>query len=271
MLLPVIFITNTFFTYNESCIEIKDRQNLPNDIFKLLKKDRAILLGEVHGSNEAAEFAEGMANLWLASGEKVLLGLEINQDNQDSVDRFMQTGNFKFIKNMPFSHREFQDGRSSTAMANLIKSFYQKGKIKIVCLAVPSSLTASRKRDSIMAANASKALSENPDWKLITLTGNVHNKLELGGFGFPMGYWMLNNEAVKLNKEQVASIDIVFETGKCWNCQGHNGTSVCKEYPQGNLSGDLAHKYLFDNFFIDTEREKAFFTREISTSFPLHQ
>lgn len=273
VLLPFAFIINASFTYDEPCIEIKDRQNLPTDIYRILKPENAILIGEVHGTNESAQFVEGMVNLWLASGEKVLLGLEINQDYQETIDNFMQTGNFDLIKNMPFFNREpqLQDGRSSVAMANLIKSLYKKNNLKIVCLDMPSSIKYHQKRDSIMGANAIAALNTNTNWKLISLTGNVHNKTELGGFGYPMGYWMLNSRELKLSKENVASVDIVYEAGSSWNCRGVNGTSVCKEFRQGNLSGDLASKYPYENFFTNNGKEMFLFTRKISTSPPLAQ
>ena len=269
MLLTMIFIIKAF-SYAESCIEIKERRNLPDDIYRQLRSQDAILLGEVHGTNESVDFVEGMVDLWLKSGEKVLLGLEINQDNQPVVDQFMRSGDFELIKNMPFFKREFQDGRSSTAMADLIKAMYKKENLKIVCLDVPSAASYHTNRDSMMAANASAALLSNRDWKLITLTGNVHNKTELGGFGYPMGYWILNDHTLKLNNERMVSIDIVYEEGSSWNCRGNNGVSVCKEYLQGNLSGSLAKKYPFDNSFIYSEHDKVFFTRKISTAPPLN-
>lgn len=251
-----------------SCIEIKDRRHLPEGIYQALKNYSAILIGEVHGTNESVQFVEGIVDLWLASGEKVLLGLEIDQDHQGAIDEYLRTGNVDIIKRMQFFKREQQDGRSSVAMANLIMAMYKRSNLKIVCIDLPSSVNYRKNRDSIMAANLTQALKDDPGWKVISLTGNVHNKLELGGFGYPMGYWVLNDRQLKLNKEQVASVDVVFETGSSWNCQVRNGISVCKEYLQGDLAGELARKCAFEDFFSYSDQQKFFFTRRVSTSPP---
>jgi hypothetical protein len=267
LLLPLIFAANTFFSYPDSCIEIKDRQNLPPEVYRSLKNYDAILIGEVHGNNESPQFAEGMVNLWLASGEKVLLGLEINEDNQDNIDKFIQSGDFEIIKKMPFFNRTSEDGRSSAAMANLIRSFYKKENMKIVCLDIPSTPGYPGNRDSAMALKAMAAAKANPKWKLITYTGNGHNKTELGPYGYPMGFLLANGSDKRLNTENVTTIDVVYEGGSSWFC---NGTKGCKEYAQGNLSHELAQKYIFDNSFIFAGNEKKFFTRKISASLPLN-
>jgi len=251
-------------------IEIKDRSGLPGTVYNSLKDSRAILLGEVHGNNESPEFARGMIDLWLAEGNKVMLGLEINQDNQDAVDKFLRSGDTGIIKSMPFFNRKWQDGRSSTAMAQLIRAMYKRKDLKVVCLDMPSAIEYSPKRDSIMGANAVEALKRNPEWKLITLTGNVHNQLELSGFGYPMGYWVLNSDEIKLNKQKVSSVNIVYQGGDTWVCQGRD-ISGCGVHEQGNLSGEFAQKCLGANCFLSSGEEKVLFTRSISASLPLNR
>ncbi len=119
-----------------------------------------------------------------------------------------------------------------------------------------------------MAMNAIAAIKSYPNRKLITLTGNIHNKTELGGFGYPMGYWLSNNNAIKISKDKVISVDVVYQGGSSWNCQGR--VSSCRVYEQGNLSRELATKYSFENGFIQSGDERFFFTRKISASLPLN-
>jgi|GEM_PF-5113673 len=269
LFLPLILSMSPIFSTDDYSVEIKDREHLPVEVYQALKNYDAILIGEVHGNNETPEFVEGMINLWLASGEKVILGLEINQDEQENLDKFIQSGDVELLKKSPFFNRPFQDGRSSAAMAHLIQMLRIKNDLKIVCLDVPSAQSSSPKRDSVMAMNAIAAVKSYPGRKLITLTGNVHNKTELGGFGYPMGYWLSNNNAVKINKEKVISVDVVYEGGNSWNCQGREVS--CRVYEQGNLSRELATKYSFENGFIQSGDERFFFTRKISASLPLNK
>lgn len=244
-------------------LEIKDRKHLPPEIFAVLKNYRAILIGEVHGSNEAPQFMEGLVSLWLSSGEKVLLGLEINMDEQQRIDEFLRSGDFEVIKGMPFFSRESPDGRSSIAMAELIRACYKRENVKIVCLDATYATTGEVKRDSVMAANALAAMHANPGWKFISLTGNVHNKMESIGFGFPMGYWLMNIPG-GLSRQEINSIDVIWESGNCWNC-----APKCAVHEQGNYAYSLQGRTIYENcFFAD---EKKLFTRVASAAMPLNK
>jgi hypothetical protein len=262
-----LVLTNARSISPDVCVEIKDRTDSSSEIYTLLKSNDAILIGEIHGTNEAPQFVEGLVNLWLGSGEKVLLGLEINMDNQASIDSFIRSGEPEVLSRMPFFNRSLEDGRSSKAMADLIKSCYHKRGCKIICLDAPSS-NAQMNRDSAMAACAISALRSNKGWKMISLTGNVHSKLEPGPFGYPMGYCLINLSQHKLGRKQVASLEIVSEGGTSWTC---SGSSDCNIHAQGNYAGYFGVKSVYNDSYLTMGEKKYLFTKSFSASLPLNQ
>ena len=253
-----------FSTQKDLCVEIKDRKNLPPKIYESLKNYNVLLIGELHGNNETPEFVEGVVNLMHQNGQKVLLGLEINADIQMDIDSFLNTGNFQIIEQSKFFNRQTKFGVSSIAYANLIKSCYKKGNVKIVCY---DTRERSSNRDSTMAINLVKALNANPAWKLLTLSGDVHNKLLQQHHQVPMGYYLSN----MLRTESIASIDVIYESGSSWCCTQISDELDCGPHDVGSSAGDLAKKYSFDNFFAVSGDKNYFFTRKITASQPLNK
>ena len=246
------------------CIPISDRRHLPQGIYDTLKKYRAILIGEMHGTKESPEFVDGMVNLWLNSGEKVLLGLEMSKSTQGKIDSFMSTGDFTPVKKSPFFYGTFKSGISSVAMADLIKSFYKKPNVKIVCIC-NDRYYPNTDWDSTMAVNEINALKDNPGYKLITLTGNLHNKMEPDKFGTPMGYRLYRIPHIGLKKEEIASVDVVYDGGTAWNC-----APDCGIHKQ-EIQGDWHSICNCDNFFtISMDGRIILYTKNVTASLPLN-
>ncbi len=260
-----IILTCSFFTNQTSYIEIKDRKELPKEIYASLKNYKAILIGELHGNNESPEFVQGMVNLWLSAGEKVLLGLEIQQDNQKEIDNFLLNGNIEIINNMPFFNRTYKDGRSSIAMANLILSFYGKKNLKIVCMDIPSySNSIDENRDSLMAINLNNALKQNQGHELITLSGDAHNKIDQSSFG-SMAYWLFNVPNAVLKSDEIIPVDIKYQSGNSWCCIVNED---CGIHQIGSSAGES--NIIYDNYFMNSAQNKVLFTRYISASTPIN-
>ncbi len=243
----VLFIVFAFIPFAVSCqsicIEIKDRQHLPQEVYPNIKDYKAILIGEMHGTNEAPQYTEGMVNLWLNQGRKVILGLEMEGYEQSRIDSFLSSGNFSIIKRMAFFNDRFKKGgRSSIAMGNLIKWCYGKQNLKIVCLDIAN--WKIKNRDSMMAVCIDSVLKSNPGAMLITLTGNVHNKLDADQYGKPMGYWAYNLRNPVLRRKQIASVDIAFVNGTAWCCQPD-----CGIHDESGSSTWITDKCNYDNSF----------------------
>jgi hypothetical protein len=247
------------------CFEIDNRLDLPPVIYEKLKDSKAILIGELHGTNESPEYVEGMVDLWLKKGRKVILGLEIDGSEQIKVDSFLSSGDFSIIKKSPFFNRQYKDGRSSGAMGELIKSCYGKSNLKIICIDIANSRKAMN-RDSMMAVCIKNTIKSNPESAMITLTGNVHNKLDSNKFGKTMGYWMYKMPFPVLNQKEIALVDAVFDKGAAWCCQPDCG--IHNEFATPAWVTDECNYENFVRFY--SNGAVILFTKTVTASLPLN-
>src|SRR6185436_14170191 len=79
------------------------------------------LLGEIHGTCEAPRATLALARQSLPAR----IGLEIDVDEQPRIDAFLRDGDRAALLAGPFWTRDFQDGRSSQAMAALLDDVRQ--------------------------------------------------------------------------------------------------------------------------------------------------
>jgi len=264
-ILQIIIATSTRVSAQEVCIEVKDREHLPNEIYENLKDYKAILIGEMHGTNESPQYVEGMVNLWLDAGRKVILGIEIYGIEQDKIDSFLSTGDFSIIQKMPYFNLRIQYGVSSKAMANLIKSCYGKPNLKIVCLDI-TDYRRTHNKDSMLAVCINNTLKSNPGCTMITLTGNIHNKLDSTHFGKTMGYLLYTMPNCILSRKGIASFDVVFDSGTAWCCQPD-----CGIHHESSYSTWKTDNCKYDNFFrMDENGNMVLYTRKITASLPLN-
>jgi len=245
-----------FFCFNfgfcqSKAINISDRTNLPNAVYDSLKIFDIILCGEFHGSNESPQFIEGLVNLWLKNDQKVILALEIEENNQLFVDSFLSTGDFSIIHKMPHFNTKVKDGRSSKAMAELLSKMYMQKNLSVFCFDTNAKYRNGQERDSLMAINLSKNILMHPEYKTILLAGNIHSMLKKGYWNNPdyktMGYFLsLNNKLCNL---KMTSLNIIYGSGFIWHCRDDNG-GVHPLYPDNMDRYNRYNEYRQeDNYF----------------------
>lgn len=260
----LVIVLHPYLSFGQRVIDIEDRKKLPQEIFDSLKTFRIVLCGETHGTNESPEFIEGLTKLFLGQGQKVMLALEIPEVYQNYIDSFLLSGNFSLIQKMPFFNRRIQDGRSSIAMANLLKNLYGYKNLKILFFDPDAPYSSGQERDSLMAERITTALHNNPDSKFIALAGDIHMKLTKGypttfikslsdlpdltpeflakvraaGEYKPAGYFLNNNKALKAGG--IIALDMKYETGTYWACT--DTLQRCKENDLG------FHNQQYENF-----------------------
>jgi hypothetical protein len=130
------------------------------------------MVGEMHGTNEPAQFVTALANLLANKGDSVQVGLEIPADQMRA---FLTNYSEKSICESDFFAKPlFQSGRESIAWAHVIAGLMQDSRIKIFFFDVNAGEDKTNDRDSMMYLNIKKAFISHPKWKIITLSGNVH-------------------------------------------------------------------------------------------------
>lgn len=181
----------------------------------LFRPGVAILLGEIHGTNEGPGAVAALACAAVNSGYPVTMGLEIPITEEERLDRYAASAGSPAARDSliagEFWQRDYQDGRGSAAMADLIVSLRHLGAdtaadLHVLLIDDPS---APEGRDRFMADRLGTEMSERPERLYIVLTGNVHNRLTIGS-AFdadyePLGYllWLENPDIDVLSLEMV--------------------------------------------------------------------
>jgi hypothetical protein len=149
-----------------------------------------MLMGEVHGTVEApAAFGAAVCHA-LRQGRAVSVGLELYRDQVEPLAAYLASdgGNpaIAQLLRSSFWTRTAQDGRSSAAMLALVerlRAMRQHYPDLVVFIledeAGMPSAPAGLARDQTMAARVRAEHGHRPQALILTLSGNVHNRLNV--------------------------------------------------------------------------------------------
>jgi hypothetical protein len=206
----------------------KPIQFLTDDAIKgsdeILKTGATLLVGEIHGTWEIPMAVASLVRQALATGNEVILCVEIPTTEQESIDRFLiSDGEDRAIDDLldtPFWVG--QDGRASVgmfAMLELVRRLRSSGHevhvhaIDFDWARQPADASAYY-RDQTMAENLLQVRKNFPEAILITLAGNVHTRIAKGAPWddqyAPMGWF------VSQSLPDVVSFDIQISGGHAW-------------------------------------------------------
>lgn len=192
-----------------------------------------LLLGEMHGTEQAPELVHSVACAGLAKGVAVTVGLEIDRADDPAFQEFLRSDGSVAARERllaaPFWRREFQDGRSSRAMLGLLEGLRglaggEGAELRLVLIDRPE---PGNERDRAMAERLAEAMDARPRDLFVVLTGNIHNRLTRGmpwdDQLEPMAYRLrrLRPEA------RLVSLDMAYPGGTAWVCFGA-APSDCK-------------------------------------------
>lgn len=180
---------------------------------ELLGRGRVLLLGEIHGTEEAPRFVETVACQALARGLEVTIALELPHAEENAV----RDPDVRVVA-LPFWTKDYQDGRTSRAMLRLIeraRAWSREGQdVEMILLDEPSDF---RQRDQRMAERLLAAVTESPDRFFVALTGNLHSRTAPGTGR--MGERVVG----ELGRDRVSSLDMEHAGGSAWICEVTQG------------------------------------------------
>lgn len=201
-------------------------------------RERVILVGELHGTNEMPAFVSGLACSFLQDGRQVVLSLEIPGHVQPEIERYLASEGGEPARQPLYesSFGKLLDGRGSIAYMELIEQvrvLRKKGvPISVVATDV-SQGPGERKsgtRDSIMADNIAALARENPAATVISLSGNSHAPKAKGGDAGanyePMGYLLSRQMPTH-------AISLSHRGGTAWVCMPDCGVQEIDVPRQG--------------------------------------
>ena len=185
---------------------------------------RYLVVGEVHGTTEMPAIFADVVCLE-AMDAPVAVALEVPDLDQPLIDVFLASdggpeARADLLQSLWFQN-EFKDGRSSTAMLDLmeaLRQMYQAGAVTGVTAFQPvggRSEMSSATYEQMLAEFAMGASTD--DERVLILVGNTHARTAAVTFGdrtyLPM--------AATMPREETLSLIIRENGGESWNCTGN--------------------------------------------------
>jgi hypothetical protein len=193
----------------KNAVPIVNPERLPDSIFPLLMPFKVILMGELHGTNEAPQFTYGLVELLLRHGDSVLLGLEIPSGQ---MQQFLSQRTDSSLSASDFFLRPvFESGKESEAWASLILRLKDNPGVHIFFYDVDTGEGEGYKRDKRMALKIKDRIIQHPGWKMVALGGNVHNQLFDAG---AMLAWLQEDKDLRLS-DRICALNMEYSSGTC--------------------------------------------------------
>lgn len=193
---------------------------------------RVLLIGEIHGTVEAPAHVAALAQCVVAAGHVLRVGLEIPRDEQARIDQYLQSAGIGEDRSAllagDFWQREYQDGRSSTAMYALIESLRQlalKADVAVLAFDQPSYARGDdSEREAAMAARLEPALRAVADARWLVLAGNLHTRVSAGA------PWDAEHEFLgyRLRSYEPYAVEFLGLAGSVYTCTDADAAS-CRQ------------------------------------------
>ncbi|WP_139856522.1 hypothetical protein [Aequorivita sinensis] len=197
----------------KNAIPIQNLSKLSDKIYDEIANYEIIMIGEMHGTNEPAEFAYGLCELIAKHEGNVIMAMEIRASLMNNLSDEMSISELKELDF--FSGKNF-DGRNGMAWLDLV---YKGIKNDGIILKFIDNPYQSSTRDSSMYREIRNIHNKHPNTKIVTLTGNVHNsfiplfdEVRIGGY--------LLKDSVNFDSKKIMSINHVFSEGEMINSDG---------------------------------------------------
>lgn len=145
---------------------------------------RVLVLGELHGTNEAPALASAAVQRRLDAGGPVTLALEIHAAEQPRLDAFVASRGDAAAREALLQGEywrtpaERSDGRRSVAMLALIESMQRRraagDDVRVLAFDAGNAGGGAPRRNERMAAVLREAMSSDPQRAFVVLIGNYH-------------------------------------------------------------------------------------------------
>lgn len=188
----------------ENALEIKDRTQASDSLYDKVKAYKAIMLGELHGAKEGPEFVVGLVKSLQKNGKKVVVAFEIASDGLKS---FEKDPTMEGLKSSVFFNTQSQDGRQCVAWAQMLVELRAlNAEIIYINLNFADKEAKNNVRDSIMYENLNAYFKTDTSRTLVTLTGNLSNKLTPNKGIKTLGYYMKNDKNSCFKDKNILSL-----------------------------------------------------------------
>jgi hypothetical protein len=248
-----------------NAVRMEHLDKLEKPVLDKLKDFRIIMIGEMHGTNEPATFLIGLTELFTYQGDTVQVGFEIPSELMSAYNSSLTDSS---VFNSEFFSIHSVDGRASSAWANAIIRLTKNSKAQVFFFDNNQSQSRDyQDRDSLMYVKLKQKIMEHPNWRTITLSGNIHN-MRLKYKDQPTAaYYLCNDKELGLT-DRVCTLTHYYQSGTMLNNMGSG-----LELRQVNNNPSVFSETLdFDNYIFlfptPNTYNGLFFTRTVTASMP---
>lgn len=224
--------------------------DLPGAHAVLSRTDKRFLIfGELHGTAEAPALFGDLVCAAVRTGE-VVVGLELQQDQQPSLDRYLASDGSHDAREdiLRATHWANRDGRASAAMFALVERLRvlrASGLPLSVVAFVPfvTDRSSQTPYEKAMAQRWLSGMTGKPKARFIALVGNVHSMRRARSTFEPAAMHMPPGSLVTFGPAPAG--------GQAWNCQQdgcgpHSAGSAIVSLPRGISAPPLAVRPAID-------------------------
>ncbi len=210
-----LFAQDPYEYVKEHAIRIESPLHLNDSVFDFISPFKLIMIGEMHGTIESAQFVYGLAQLLAAKGDSVQVGFEI--PSQYMSEFLRQQTDSSVFKSEFFMRPPFKDGRQSVAWAETIAALAKIKRVSVFFFDINDGDGKIEDRDRVMYQKVKNRIITHPGYKTITLSGNYHNITESE---MPvMGYYLKHDKELQYS-DSICSLNIYYLSGSMINNSG---------------------------------------------------
>lgn len=206
-----------------------------------LSETPLVILGEVHGQAGPPAFAIDFACRRAVRTGAATLALEIPRQEQARIDTYLRgngsEGPRKALLGGSFWTREFQDGRSSRAMFEVLEKARRlvRAGLAIHVAAIDDEKVTNQAPREVAMASALGGLVESHRGPVIVLVGNLHARTTPGAPWDPS--LRLMGVHVKEKVPRVVSLDVRYGQGDSWLCLSNKASECGPKSMKGDAVG----------------------------------
>jgi hypothetical protein len=172
---------------------------------------KCLMVGEMHGTQEPAEFITDIVKIASKKGKKIILGLEIPPND---MKEFIKKRTIKNLKKTKFFSVGYGDGRNNEAWFKIIETCKKLKNVEFCFFDVDSdSRIDEQSRDSLMFSNLINVYKKDTTQVIYTIGGNFHNKIKPFRQNKTFGCYMAEYFSI----DKVMSIFHAFGNGTTYN------------------------------------------------------
>jgi hypothetical protein len=187
---------------------------------RLASPNAVIMLGELHGTEQAPRFVGDLACTLSTRGLPVTVALELPIESSALLARLVTDDRPNAGEWEALFSSTIQDGRRSAAIAGLVErlaAMHHAGANIEAASYAPDSAPAQERDEGMSRALATLA---GKGRVLVVLSGNLHNRLRAGTAISPQYRPAGFGLAKLIAPERIVSLDVGYDAGTAWLCAG---------------------------------------------------